>query len=213
MPIPEFIRDLRAHVGHAPLWLSGVSGVVVDDSGRVLLTHRADTEEWAVVSGVLEPGEEPAHAIVREIAEETGITAAVDRLTSIDVTPMITYPNGDQTQYLDVCFLARHVDGEPRVATTRTSRWPGFPPTICRSRSRRRHVSVWPAPSTGTNAPGSVAEVDLAEVNVLRSMSLRSTSPSEYRAARVSLNRTWPIPRTPTPQTPTTTPSTSTPPR
>ncbi len=115
MPIPEFIRDLRAHVGHAPLWLSGVSGVVVDDSGRVLLTHRADTEEWAVVSGVLEPGEEPAHAIVREIAEETGITAVVDRLTSIDVTPMITYPNGDQTQYLDVCFLARHVDGEPRV--------------------------------------------------------------------------------------------------
>lgn len=57
MPIPEFITALRSHVGHAPLWLSGVSGVVRDDHGRILLTHRADTAEWAVVSGVLEPGE------------------------------------------------------------------------------------------------------------------------------------------------------------
>lgn len=116
MPIPEFIRDLRTHVGHAPLWLSGVSGVVVDDAGRVLLTRRADTDEWAVVSGVLEPGEEPARAIVREIGEETGVQAEVVRLTSVDVTPMITYPNQDRTQYLDVCFLVRHLDGEPRVA-------------------------------------------------------------------------------------------------
>ncbi|MGC5247316.1 NUDIX hydrolase [Gordonia sp. DT219] len=116
MPIPEFIRDLRVHVGHSPLWLSGVSGVVVDDAGRVLLARRADTDEWAVISGVLEPGEEPAHAIIREIAEETGIDAQVVRLTSVDVTPLITYPNGDQTRYLDVCFLARYRGGRPHVA-------------------------------------------------------------------------------------------------
>ncbi|MFT4126515.1 MAG: NUDIX domain-containing protein [Gordonia sp. (in: high G+C Gram-positive bacteria)] len=116
MPIPEFIRDLRAHVGQAPLWLSGVSGVVTDDTGRVLLARRVDSGEWAVISGVLEPGEEPARAIVREIAEETGVDAEVIRLTSVDVTPMIVYPNGDQTRYLDVCFLARAVAGHPRVA-------------------------------------------------------------------------------------------------
>ncbi|MDL9947912.1 NUDIX domain-containing protein [Gordonia sp. ABSL11-1] len=116
MPIPDFIRELRRHVGHAPLWLSGVSAVVLDGSDRLLLTHRADTREWAVVSGVLEPGEEPARAIVREIAEETGIRAEIVRLTSVDVTPMVHYPNGDQTRYLDVCFLARHLDGEPHPA-------------------------------------------------------------------------------------------------
>lgn len=116
MPIPGFITDLRAHIGHRPLWLSGVSAVVRDDAGRILLTRRADTGEWAVVSGVLEPGEEPARAIRREIGEETGIDAEIVRLTSVDVTPLITYPNGDQTRYLDVCFLARHLGGEPRVA-------------------------------------------------------------------------------------------------
>ncbi|GAB92858.1 NUDIX hydrolase [Gordonia rhizosphera] len=116
MPIPEFIRALRHHVGHDPLWLTGVSAVVRDHSGHILLTRRADTGQWAVVSGVLEPGEEPARAVVREISEETGIVAEVLRLTSVDVTPMITYPNGDQTQYLDVCFAARHLDGDPHPA-------------------------------------------------------------------------------------------------
>lgn len=116
MPIPDFIRHLREHVGHEPLWLSGVSAVVRDDDGRILLTRRVDTGQWAVVSGVLEPGEEPARAVTREISEETGIRADVVRLTSVDVTPMIVYPNGDQTRYLDVCFLARYVSGDPHPA-------------------------------------------------------------------------------------------------
>lgn len=116
MPIPEFIRELREHVGHRPLWLSGVSAIVLDDTNRILLTRRVDTGQWAVVSGVLEPGEEPARAVLREIVEETGVTAEVVRLTSIDVTPTITYPNGDQTQYLDLCFLAHHRSGDPHAA-------------------------------------------------------------------------------------------------
>ncbi|WP_420753905.1 NUDIX hydrolase [Rhodococcus sp. O3] len=116
MPVPEFVAALRAHVGTAPLWLSGVSAVVRDDHGRLLLTRRADNGRWAVVSGILEPGEEPAVAAVREVAEETGVVADVVRLTSVDVTAPITYPNGDVAQYLDVCFLLRATGGSARVA-------------------------------------------------------------------------------------------------
>ncbi|MFT4042929.1 MAG: NUDIX domain-containing protein [Gordonia sp. (in: high G+C Gram-positive bacteria)] len=116
MPIPEFVADLRSHIGHRPLWLSGVSAVVRDEAGRILLTRRADSGEWAVVSGILEPGEEPATAIRREIREETGVDAQPVRLTSVDVSALITYPNGDQARYLDLCFLARHLAGDPRVA-------------------------------------------------------------------------------------------------
>ncbi|WP_238422555.1 NUDIX domain-containing protein [Gordonia sp. 'Campus'] len=128
MPIPEFIRDLRAQLGHRELWLSGVSVVVLDDAGRILLTRRVDNGQWAVVSGVLEPGEEPAHAALREVTEETAVTAEIIRLTSVDVTPLITYPNGDQTRYLDVCFLARHVDGQPRAADDENSDAAWFDP-------------------------------------------------------------------------------------
>ncbi|MEE2034640.1 NUDIX hydrolase [Rhodococcus chondri] len=116
MPVPEFVARLRAHVGTTPLWLSGVSAVVFDDDGRVLLTRRADNGKWAVVSGILEPGEQPAVAAVREVFEETAVEAEVMRLSSVDVSEQITYPNGDVAQYLDVCFVMRATGGTARVA-------------------------------------------------------------------------------------------------
>ncbi|MBC2643638.1 MULTISPECIES: NUDIX domain-containing protein [unclassified Rhodococcus (in: high G+C Gram-positive bacteria)] len=116
MPVPEFVTALRGHVGTAPLWLSGVSVVVRDDDGRVLLTHRVDNGRWAVVSGILEPGEEPGPAALREVREETGVDAELVRISSVDVTDPVTYPNGDVAQYLDVCFLARYVGGDAVVS-------------------------------------------------------------------------------------------------
>ncbi|WP_072807359.1 NUDIX hydrolase [Rhodococcoides yunnanense] len=116
MPIPEFVLALRDRVGTSPLWLSGVSAVVLDAEGQVLLTLRRDNGLWAIVSGILEPGEEPGPAALREIGEETGIDAELVRLTSVDVTEKITYPNGDVAQYLDITFLARHTGGEAHVA-------------------------------------------------------------------------------------------------
>jgi hypothetical protein len=42
VPIPEFIVELRRHIGHAPLWLSGITAVVFRDT-QVLLIKRAGT--------------------------------------------------------------------------------------------------------------------------------------------------------------------------
>lgn len=115
MPTPEFILSLREHVGHDLLWLSGVSAVVLDDGGRVLLGRRADTGDWALPSGILEPGEQPAEGLVREVEEETCVRVRVEALTSVWTLPEVHYPNGDRSQYLDLCFLCRHVGGEPAV--------------------------------------------------------------------------------------------------
>ncbi|MGO1336794.1 MAG: NUDIX domain-containing protein, partial [Cellulosimicrobium funkei] len=73
MPIPDFVAALRSRVGTDLLWMPGVSGVVVDDAGRVLLGQRADSGQWAVISGILEPGEDPAVGLAREVLEETGV--------------------------------------------------------------------------------------------------------------------------------------------
>jgi ADP-ribose pyrophosphatase YjhB (NUDIX family)/ribosomal protein S18 acetylase RimI-like enzyme len=116
MPIPPFITHLREKVGTDLLWLTGVTALVLDDEGRVLLGHRADTEKWALISGILEPGEEPAVAMVREIKEETGVDAVVDALAAIQVQEPMAYGNGDRAQYLDLLYLAHATGGEPHVA-------------------------------------------------------------------------------------------------
>ncbi|WP_030878809.1 NUDIX domain-containing protein [Streptomyces sp. NRRL S-1868] len=66
MATPDFIRDLRATAGHQLLFLPGVSAVVFDDQGRVLLGRRADNGAWSVIGGIPEPGEQPADCAVRE---------------------------------------------------------------------------------------------------------------------------------------------------
>jgi 8-oxo-dGTP pyrophosphatase MutT (NUDIX family) len=115
MAIPPFLAELRALVGTRPLWLSTACVVVLDDQQRVLLGRRADTGRWALIGGIVDPGEQPADTAVRECFEEAGVRVAPEHLTSVTVSPEVTYPNGDQVQYLELTFRCRVVDGEARV--------------------------------------------------------------------------------------------------
>jgi 8-oxo-dGTP pyrophosphatase MutT (NUDIX family) len=56
MPTPEFVLDLRRKVGHQLLWLSTAMGAVLDEDGRVLLGRRADTGNWSLPGGIIDPG-------------------------------------------------------------------------------------------------------------------------------------------------------------
>jgi 8-oxo-dGTP pyrophosphatase MutT (NUDIX family) len=114
VPIPDFVLELRSRIGHAPLWLSGVTAVILDDARtRILLIRRADDGAWTPVTGIIDPGEQPAVAAAREAAEEAGVRIEAVRLASTSVTGMVTYPNGDRSRYLDLTFECRHLDGEP----------------------------------------------------------------------------------------------------
>jgi ADP-ribose pyrophosphatase YjhB (NUDIX family) len=115
MATPKFILELREKIGHDLLWLTGITGVVLNDADEVLLVRRADNGRWALVAGILEPGEQPAVALAREIQEETAVEAAVERLVSVEALPPSSYPNGDQVQFLDLCFRCRPLSGEARV--------------------------------------------------------------------------------------------------
>jgi 8-oxo-dGTP pyrophosphatase MutT (NUDIX family) len=115
MPLPQFVATLRAHVGHDLLWLSTATGVVLDAGGRILLTRRSDTGTWALPGGIIDPAEQPADAVTREVFEETGVIAIPDRIIEVAVSPQFAYPNGDEVQYLDVVFSCRAVGGDARV--------------------------------------------------------------------------------------------------
>ena len=121
MTTPEFVLTLREKIGHMPLWLSGVSAIVLRDSAvngerKVLLVRRADNGQWTPVTGIIDPGEEPAVAGERETLEEAGIIAVAEALCWVHVTPTITYENGDQTQYIDLVYRLRYISGEPHPA-------------------------------------------------------------------------------------------------
>jgi dihydroneopterin triphosphate diphosphatase len=59
------------------------------DGWRVLVLERADDTRcpgtWETVHGSIDEGEEPEHAAMREVAEETGLT--IERLYSVGVQP------------------------------------------------------------------------------------------------------------------------------
>jgi 8-oxo-dGTP pyrophosphatase MutT (NUDIX family) len=115
VPVPEFVLELRRHVGHAPLWLCAVTAVVRRDDD-VLLVRRSDDGTWSPVTGIIDPGEEPAVAAAREALEETGVEIRVDRLASVGATGEVVHVNGDRASYLDLTFACTWLSGEPYVA-------------------------------------------------------------------------------------------------
>jgi 8-oxo-dGTP pyrophosphatase MutT (NUDIX family) len=115
MPIPEFVKALRTKIGNDLILLPSVDAIVFNDAGEVLLHRRADSGKWSLISGIMEPGEEPAVAVVREVFEETGVTAVPERITGVFATPVVVYPNGDRAQYVVTCFVCRAASGEPHV--------------------------------------------------------------------------------------------------
>ncbi|SDR05573.1 NUDIX hydrolase [Thermostaphylospora chromogena] len=60
-----------------------VAGVIVDDRGRVLLTQRADNDQWQAPGGVLELDEGITDGLRREVFEETGLTVEPVALTGV----------------------------------------------------------------------------------------------------------------------------------
>ncbi|GAB3618724.1 NUDIX domain-containing protein [Okibacterium endophyticum] len=115
MTTPPFVLALRAKIGHDELWLSGVTAVVERD-GEVLLVKRTDDGTWTSVTGIIDPGEEPAVAAEREVLEEAGIVAVAERLAWVHSLSPHRWQNGDLARFLDLTFRCRYVSGMPHPA-------------------------------------------------------------------------------------------------
>lgn len=113
-PTPDFILELRASIGHAPLFLFGITAIVLrehDGRTQILLVQRSDTGEWTAISGIVEPGQQVHECAIREVFEETTVVAGIERLTWVKTYPMITYTNGDQAEYINHTFVMRYLSG------------------------------------------------------------------------------------------------------
>ncbi|CAN5152484.1 NUDIX domain-containing protein [soil metagenome] len=115
MPIPDFVTTLRRHIGHSPLWLPAVTAVVMREDD-VLLVQRGDNLAWTPVTGIVDPGEQPAAAAAREVAEETGVVVEVETLAWVQATGLTVHANGDEVYYLDHLFRCRYLSGTAQVS-------------------------------------------------------------------------------------------------
>jgi 8-oxo-dGTP pyrophosphatase MutT (NUDIX family) len=111
----DYIRELRAFVGHRPLIGAGVRAIIRDAAGDVLLQLRGDFKLWGLPAGGIELGESVRDALCREVMEETGLTVVRARPFGVYSHPRYTasYPNGDVVQPFVVAFLVDEWTGTP----------------------------------------------------------------------------------------------------
>jgi 8-oxo-dGTP diphosphatase len=109
------------HAARSPLVL--VSAAVILCADRVLLTQRKSGTHlagaWEFPGGKVEPDEDPRDALVRELAEELGVTATVGEIVEV------TFHRYPSKSVLLLFYEARLVPGspEPRALDVAAVKW------------------------------------------------------------------------------------------
>lgn len=106
-------------------FLIGVTGVIFDAEGRVLLfRHTYRKRAWSLPGGYMNGKEHPKEALEREILEESGLTVSIDWRMKVRTDR--------ETARLDISYIGTLIGGEFRpsaeVSEARFCSLDDFPP-------------------------------------------------------------------------------------
>ncbi|GAA4205690.1 NUDIX hydrolase [Microbispora amethystogenes] len=104
----------------------GVSAVVSDEKGRILMQRRADNGLWALPGGGMDMTESVPQTAVREVKEETGYDIEITGIVGLytDARHIIAYTDGEVRRQFNVCLTARRTGGALTVSDESTEvRW------------------------------------------------------------------------------------------
>ena len=99
-----------------PPWPRAAASCIVFRGDDVLLVERgkgASRGIWSLPGGHIEAGERAQAAAVREVAEETGVTVAIDALVDVHDVLIRSEAGLLEAHYVLAVYRGRHVAGEP----------------------------------------------------------------------------------------------------
>ena len=111
-----YIKELRKKIGHQTIIQCAASIICMDEDKRVLLGLRSDNHCWGYSGGSIEIDEKVEDCAKRELYEEMGLIAQEPELFYINsgIETHYIYPNGDEVCNVEIIYLCKKWQGEPR---------------------------------------------------------------------------------------------------
>ena len=111
-----YILGLRKLVGSRTLIQCAASVLILDSDNRLLLGKRSDNGCWGYAGGSVEIDEKVEDCARRELFEEMSLKADDLTLFMINSGPEThyIYPNGDEVSNVEIIYICRRWQGEPR---------------------------------------------------------------------------------------------------
>lgn len=139
----SYIARMRARVGHEPLFIPGTRLFLENTEGKLLMQLRADFRVWGFPGGNAEIGERFEDCLIREVREETGLIVSNLVPVALSCDPAeetLTYPNGDECQFLAMMYWTQSYEGTPALLDDENLElgwfgphdWPAMLPTMRR---------------------------------------------------------------------------------
>jgi mutator protein MutT len=120
----DYLKDLREKTGHMPLVLPHSVVIVINNQNEILLEERADDGFFDFPGGGIDLKESAEDAAVRELKEETGLSAnrlELFKVYSGEITHYV-YFNGDEIYGVDCVYICRDYSGEMKPQLSEVKR-------------------------------------------------------------------------------------------
>jgi len=117
----NYINSLREKIGNNLLLIPAVAAVIHNTDKEILLQEK-ENEDWSLPAGMIEPGETPAEAIVREVQEETGLVVNPGKVLGLFGGERFryVYPNGHKVEYTVILFKCEVKTDLTRISDSET---------------------------------------------------------------------------------------------
>ncbi|MEK4079655.1 NUDIX hydrolase [Solibacillus sp. FSL K6-1126] len=113
----SYIMNLRKKIGTTPIIMVGACVIILNEQRQLLMQLRKDNGCWGLAGGSMELGETLEEVAIREMYEETGLTAHSLQQFGIFSGKELyyQYPHGDEVYIVATTYICDDYSGTLRL--------------------------------------------------------------------------------------------------